>query len=49
VQESLRAVDAAVLVVNATVDVADVGEMDELGSGLVERGLPGFERDAGGE
>jgi hypothetical protein len=48
VQEALRAVDAAVLVIDAAVDVADVREMDKLGSGLVERGLPGFERDAGG-
>ena len=49
VEETLRAVNAAVLVVDAAVDVADVGEMDELGGGLIERGLPGFERDAGGQ
>ena len=48
-KEALRAVDAAVLIVDPAVDVANVGEVDELGGGLVEGRLPGFKRDAGGQ
>ena len=49
VEEAEGAGEGAVLVVDFGVDVAEVGEVDELGGGVVEGGLPGAELYGGGK